>query len=106
TPKGQAGIAVPPMECRRQHQREQRKDEEDRRCRQVQERHESENQDRRERRNDELRQVLTKELIELLDAIDERQHRIAAAPLIEMARTEVKHMRVQGPTYARLHDGR
>ena len=83
------------MERRRRGEREQGEDEEDQRREHIQRGHEREDDQRREEGDDELRQVLPEELVELLDAVDERQGGVTAAALVEVARAQCEHLLVE-----------
>jgi hypothetical protein len=69
-------------------QRHQRGDEHDERDGQIDERDEGEDQDGGEERHGQLRQVLTEVHLELLNALDHREHDVAGPRATEVRRPE------------------
>ena len=94
------------MPERRGAQRHQRSGQRDQRHRQVDERDKGEDQHGRETRHDELRQVLAEVDLELLDALDHREHDVAGARATEVRGPERGDVRVQRGAQLALHQRR
>ncbi len=103
---GEAAALVDPVQHGRRGQRGERRDQEDAGDAHVEHGHAREDHERSQRRHDHLRQVLTEEDVQLLDAVDQRQHAVARPPLIEVAGAKDQHALVQPGTQPDLHPGR
>ena len=101
---GEAVPALPAMPERRGAQRHQRSGQRDQRHRQVDERDEGEDQHGRETRHDELRQVLAEVDLELLDALDHREHHVARPRAAEVRGAERGDVRVERAPQGRLRE--
>ena len=80
-------------------------DQEDDGGRQIEDRHEGEDDERRQDGDDQLRQVLAEERVELLDAVDHGERRVAGSALVEVAGAEAEDVLIQLPPHADLHQG-
>ena len=98
-----ADFAIEPAEDRRQHQTNQREAQHQRRDRHVPPGDDGEHGERRERRDGELRHVLAEKALQLLDAVDHRQHDAAGALAGEPGRPEFGDLVVELEPQHLLH---
>ena len=94
-PPSHAGVPVPAVEEIGYDQSEQRESQEYEGDPEIDDGHEGKDDHRRQRRHDELRQVLAKEGLQLVDALGHGHQHVAGAGLVEVARPQRQRVVVE-----------